>query len=66
MTTLVTGATGNTGRHVVAELVRRGERVRALTRDPAANAGRFPAEVELVAPSLSDSCETRTYEVLLM
>ncbi|MFG2049556.1 NmrA family NAD(P)-binding protein [Micromonospora sp. NPDC048935] len=49
MTTLVTGATGNTGRHVVAELVRRGEHVRALTRDPAAAAGRFPAEVELVA-----------------
>jgi uncharacterized protein YbjT (DUF2867 family) len=49
VTTLVTGATGNTGRHVVAELVRRGERVRALTRDPAANRGRFPAEVELVA-----------------
>lgn len=35
MTTLVTGATGNTGRHIVAELVRRGEPVRALTRDPA-------------------------------
>ncbi|MGP3971890.1 NmrA family NAD(P)-binding protein [Streptomyces sp. 6N223] len=49
MTTLVTGATGNTGRHVVAELVRRGERVRALTRNPAAAAGTFPAEVELVA-----------------
>lgn len=49
MTTLVTGATGNTGRHVVAGLVRRGERVRALTRDPAAAAGRFPAAVELVA-----------------
>ncbi|WP_433125420.1 NmrA family NAD(P)-binding protein [Micromonospora sp. CA-240977] len=49
MTTLVTGATGNTGWHVVAELVRRGEHVRALTRDPAAAAGRFPAEVELVA-----------------
>jgi uncharacterized protein YbjT (DUF2867 family) len=46
MTTLVTGATGNTGRHVVAELVRRGERVRALTRNPAAVA--FPAEVEVV------------------
>ncbi|WP_275413578.1 NmrA family NAD(P)-binding protein [Plantactinospora endophytica] len=45
----MTGATGNTGRHVVAELVRRGERVRALTRDPAAAAGRLPAEVELVA-----------------
>lgn len=49
MTTLVTGATGNTGRHVVAELVRRGEHVRALTRDPAAAAGRLPTEVELVA-----------------
>jgi uncharacterized protein YbjT (DUF2867 family) len=49
VTTLVTGATGNTGRHVVAELVRRGERVRALTRNPAAAAERFPAEVELVA-----------------
>ncbi|SDM59421.1 NmrA family NAD(P)-binding protein [Allokutzneria albata] len=46
MTTVVTGATGNTGRHVVAELLRRGERVRALTRNPA-KAG-LPAEVELV------------------
>jgi uncharacterized protein YbjT (DUF2867 family) len=49
VTTLVTGATGNTGRHVVAELVRRGEGVRALTRNPAAAAGTFPAEVEIVA-----------------
>ncbi|WP_327411625.1 NmrA family NAD(P)-binding protein [Streptomyces sp. NBC_01233] len=49
MTTLVTGATGNTGRHVVAELVRRGEHVRALTRNPAAAAGRFPVGVELAA-----------------
>jgi uncharacterized protein YbjT (DUF2867 family) len=49
VTTLVTGATGNTGRHVVAELLRRGESVRALTRDPAAAAGRLPAGVELVA-----------------
>ncbi|WP_409490791.1 NAD(P)H-binding protein [Amycolatopsis sp. cmx-11-12] len=46
MTVLVTGATGNTGRHVVAELVRRGERVRALTRNPAG--ARLPSEVELV------------------
>lgn len=45
MTTLVTGATGNTGRHVVQELVRRGERVRALTRDPAA--AKLPSGVEL-------------------
>ncbi|NRQ33745.1 NmrA family NAD(P)-binding protein [Nonomuraea sp. NN258] len=49
MTTLVTGATGNTGRHVVAELVRRGERVRALTRDPIAAARRLPSGVELVS-----------------
>ena len=51
MTTLVTGATGNTGRHVVAELLRRGEPVRALSRDPAAAvaAGRLPADgVEVV------------------
>jgi uncharacterized protein YbjT (DUF2867 family) len=49
VTTLVTGATGNTGRHVVSELVSRGDRVRALTRDPAAAAQRLPAEVELAS-----------------
>jgi uncharacterized protein YbjT (DUF2867 family) len=49
VTTLVTGATGNTGRHVVTELLRRGEPVRALTRDPIAAAKTLPAEVELVA-----------------
>ncbi|MEV0029365.1 NmrA family NAD(P)-binding protein [Nocardia sp. NPDC050793] len=49
MTTLVTGATGNTGRHVVAELVRRGERVRALTRNPSAAAAKLPPGVELAA-----------------
>lgn len=49
MTTLVTGATGNSGRHVVAELVRRGELVRALTRDTAAAAKLLPAGVELAA-----------------
>ncbi|MFJ8085877.1 NmrA family NAD(P)-binding protein [Streptomyces sp. NPDC096205] len=49
MTTLVTGATGNTGRHVVAELVRRGERVRALSRDTVAAAAKLPAGVEVVA-----------------
>ncbi|MDT0268161.1 NmrA family NAD(P)-binding protein [Streptomyces sp. DSM 44915] len=48
MTTLVTGATGNTGRHVVAELARRGEPVRALTRDPDRAAGRFPPGVAVV------------------
>ncbi|MGW5384691.1 NmrA family NAD(P)-binding protein [Nocardia sp. NPDC003963] len=47
MTILVTGATGNTGRHVVAELLRRGSRVRALTRDPVRAAGLLPAGTEL-------------------
>jgi len=48
---LVTGATGSSGRHVVAELVRRGERVRALTRNPAGAAELLPSAVELVAGS---------------
>ncbi|WP_194813613.1 NmrA family NAD(P)-binding protein [Nocardia sp. XZ_19_385] len=48
MTTLVTGATGNTGRHVVRELLERGEKVRALTRSPAAAVQVLPSGVELV------------------
>ncbi|MEV6280717.1 NAD(P)H-binding protein [Nocardia sp. NPDC051832] len=47
MTTLVTGATGNTGRHVVRELLERGEKVRALTRNPAAALRILPSGVEL-------------------
>jgi len=50
MTILVTGATGTVGRQVVAELVRTGRRVRALTRDPARAA--LPARVEVVAGDL--------------
>ncbi|GIG67033.1 NmrA family NAD(P)-binding protein [Phytomonospora endophytica] len=58
MTILVTGATGNTGRHVVAELLRRGRTVRALTRDPAT--AKVPAGAEVVggdhnAPSTLDA-----------
>ncbi|GLW07270.1 nucleotide-diphosphate-sugar epimerase [Microtetraspora sp. NBRC 13810] len=51
MTILVTGATGTVGRHVVAELLRAGERVRALTRDPA-RAG-LPEGVEVMAGDLT-------------
>lgn len=36
MTILVTGATGQVGRHLVAQLAAAGERVRAMTRNPAA------------------------------
>jgi (4-alkanoyl-5-oxo-2,5-dihydrofuran-3-yl)methyl phosphate reductase len=47
---LVTGATGTVGRELVAELARRGAKVRALSRNPAAAA--FPAGVETVAADL--------------
>jgi uncharacterized protein YbjT (DUF2867 family) len=52
MTILVTGATGMVGRHVVAELVKAGHRVRALTRTP--SAASFPDEVEVVGGDLMD------------
>jgi uncharacterized protein YbjT (DUF2867 family) len=48
---LVTGATGNVGRHVVLQLLREGARVRALTRNPT-SAG-LPREVEVVRGDLS-------------
>ncbi|MEU9021672.1 NAD(P)H-binding protein [Actinomadura sp. NPDC048394] len=42
---LVTGATGNVGRHLVGELLCADVKVRALTRDPAT--ARLPGEVEV-------------------
>ncbi|MEQ4722255.1 NmrA family NAD(P)-binding protein [Nonomuraea sp. B19D2] len=51
MTILVTGATGTVGRQIVAQLVARGERVRALTRNPAA--ARLPASVEVACGDLT-------------
>lgn len=53
MTILVTGATGTVGRHVVDHLIAAGERVRALTRDPAAARLRLPDGVEVVAGDLA-------------
>ena len=52
MTILVTGATGNVGRHVVQHLTQRGAQVRALVRNPA-NAN-LPAGVEVVQGDLLD------------
>lgn len=55
-TILVTGATGNVGRHVVAELRASGHPVRALTRSPAD--ADLPAGVEVVRgelPGLDES-----------
>lgn len=51
-TNLVTGATGTVGRQVVAELLRLGRPVRALTRDPAK--ADFPDGVEVVRGDLTD------------
>ena len=48
---LITGATGNVGRHVVAQLLRAGARVRALTRNP--DSARLPGGVELAHGDLS-------------
>lgn len=52
MRILVTGATGQVGRHLVTHLHGAGHDVRALTRNPAA-AG-LPAGVEVVAGDLTD------------
>lgn len=48
MKAFVAGATGETGRRVVQELVRRNIPVRALVRDVASAQGILPAEAELV------------------
>jgi uncharacterized protein YbjT (DUF2867 family) len=46
MTIVVTGATGNVGRPLIAELVAAGARVRAVSRTP--NTAGFPSSVEVV------------------
>jgi uncharacterized protein YbjT (DUF2867 family) len=48
---LVTGATGNVGRHVVAQLVQAGESTRVLTRDPAGKT--FPDGAQVAAGDLA-------------
>jgi uncharacterized protein YbjT (DUF2867 family) len=50
MTILVTGATGNVGRHVVAGLVAAGEPVRAVTRTPS----RIPGGPEVAEGGIAD------------
>ncbi|RCV47762.1 SDR family oxidoreductase [Marinitenerispora sediminis] len=51
MAVLVTGATGQVGRHVVARLLDAGRRVRALTRNP--GRARLPARVDVVPGDLA-------------
>jgi uncharacterized protein YbjT (DUF2867 family) len=50
MTILVTGATGTVGRHVVHQLVNKGEQVRAVSRNP--ERANLPESVEVVAGDL--------------
>lgn len=52
MTVLVTGATGRVGRGVVAELLRAGARVRALTRRP--DSAGLPEEAQVVRGDLEN------------
>jgi uncharacterized protein YbjT (DUF2867 family) len=52
MTILVTGATGNVGRNVVEQLVKRGSDVRVLVRD--ISKANFPTGVEVVQGELLD------------
>jgi uncharacterized protein YbjT (DUF2867 family) len=58
-TVLVTGATGNVGRSVVADLGERGMPVRALVRDPDKGAQLLGDGVELVVGDLSDGLSVR-------
>ncbi|QSQ16830.1 NAD(P)H-binding protein [Myxococcus landrumensis] len=51
MTLLVTGATGNIGRKVIAHLLERGQRVRALSRTPSRSA--LPPVVEVFEGDLT-------------
>lgn len=51
MTVFVTGATGTVGRHVVNQLIQRGVKVRALSRNP--EKAKLPAGVEVVKGDLT-------------
>lgn len=53
MTILVTGATGNVGRHLVAQLLAAHVKVRALTRRPG-NETKLPPGVDIVQGDLAD------------
>lgn len=56
---LVTGATGNVGRHVVPELRSRGAEVRAFTRDAARAAQILGDDVDIATGDLADPASLR-------
>jgi uncharacterized protein YbjT (DUF2867 family) len=51
---LVTGATGGTGRRIVAALLQRGYRVRAISRDPSRAGGVLGPDVEILQADLRE------------
>jgi uncharacterized protein YbjT (DUF2867 family) len=59
MTILVTGATGNVGSQVVAELTRYGAQVRAFVRDPDRAAALLGDDVELAVGDFADTDSVR-------
>jgi uncharacterized protein YbjT (DUF2867 family) len=54
---LITGATGNVGRPLVAKLVESGAKVRAISRNPAE--ADLPADVEVIAVDLASDADLR-------
>jgi uncharacterized protein YbjT (DUF2867 family) len=60
---LVTGATGNVGRHVVRQLCAAGVPVRAMTRNPAAS---FPDGVEVAHGDLRDPLDLRGIDAVFL
>jgi uncharacterized protein YbjT (DUF2867 family) len=50
---LITGATGNVGRPLIAKLVESGAKVRAISRNPAG--AELPADVEVIAADLASA-----------
>jgi dihydroflavonol-4-reductase len=55
MRVLVTGATGKVGHAIASALLDRGDRVRALVRDPQRAAGILPAGIELLRGDATDA-----------
>lgn len=58
-TIAVTGSTGFVGRHVVAELVKRGHHVKALARDRAKAKEQLPPAAEVVVGDILDDARLR-------
>jgi nucleoside-diphosphate-sugar epimerase len=59
MTTLVTGATGFTGQHLVRRLLARGERVRVIARSADKARAAFGPDVEIVTGDVADPAVIR-------